>query len=152
MAANGDTPHKVRSVHVVNGVATSVSGDGTTCMMQFKDVNGEDFALTFPVQGLGRVRAMLADLMRAVDRHDAGALGVPIRPIKTIQVERNNAKRGHVLVIIDSNLPEETAFALPDTVAHQVFSEGCKQAAAGMTPEQRVKATLPTRGLILPGR
>lgn len=143
-------PEKVTRFHAVRGVATSVSTDGSTCLLKFEIPGGEFLELTFPSTGLPAVRTMFANLMRDLARRMAGAGGVPIRPVQTVQVQRHDGVRNHVILVIDKELPEETAFALPDKVGVQVGTEIRKAALAGLPEEERITAQAMRGSIIIP--
>lgn len=153
--ADKTEPVEVRNIHVVNGVATSISTDGTTGMLKFTDPTGKEVALTFPMPGgLSVLQHMVFDLTTQARNRAAGVgMSAPRLPA-SYSIGHTDSLRNIVLLTFDGNTPHEAIYAVPDNDAWQ-FADGIRANILGRkTPGDRAKllagVSIPLGKLILP--
>jgi len=128
--------NKIPVVHVITAVSTSVSTDKKTAMLHFRDEDGEDFALTFPVEGISAVRTMLNNLAK----HDGINRGMvlPQRP-QNFAVGHSDDLRGHVCITFDQDLPLETLVLFSDEIGMKLAQSIENDVLSRMTPAERAQ-------------
>lgn len=155
--AAGDHASMVRTMHVVEGTATSVSSDDTTGMLQFLDPSKKTVAMTFPIKAIPALRAMLDDLEAEIIRRKGGKTHVHPRVPESYRVAHSDSLRGHVMLFLDPDTPRETVLVFNDQSGLQLAGAIHNDILGRMTPQQRAKmqtglSVPPQRQLILPGK
>jgi hypothetical protein len=142
----------VRTVHVLKGLATAISTDGTTAMLKFEDASGHELAVTLPLAARRMIQAMLVDLENEAMRRKASKAAIPPRFPKTFQVAVHDGLRGMVLVLMDDNTPHEMMYAIPADTAWTLAEHIRDRVLTMKSPAERARLTAPPgRKLILPG-
>lgn len=151
-------PEPVRTVHVINGIATSVSTDGAVAMLKFMMPDGEPFALTFPVSAAVAVRTMVNDVVTQARSQDVGAGNVAPRYPNVVSVGHTDQIRGHVAVMFDPDMATAAIYMVRDSAALDVAKTMIEDVLSRATHQERARHA---RGLslrdgasrlILPGR
>lgn len=151
---NDATTQTIRTVHAAIGVATSISTDGTTAMLSFKDQDGEAFGLTLPVAGLAMLRQMCTELIDSARKRDVGAGNVAPKFPKSFSVGNSPMMRGKVALMFDPETPDEAVYALTDQAALQMATAIRMDLQSRLTAadiERMALAATPRKGLLLPG-
>jgi hypothetical protein len=136
--ANGSTSRTAR-VHVTQGLATSVSTDGSTALMRFRADNGEDVEVTFPAQAIKVMATMVQDLIVAAAQRNVGMANVPLRRPRASFVGHSDQDRGTVYLMFDKDTASEVAIALRDDDALPFADAIRDNVLSRMTPQQRAK-------------
>jgi hypothetical protein len=144
-------------MHVVDGVATSISTDGTTALLAFKGPDGEECQLTLPVGALTSLRAMCNTLITEARKRDIGAGMVSPRYPANFLIGNSADVRGAVMVVFDANTPDEAIFALPDEIGLRMADAIKADVLSRMTPVDKAKylagLAVPNKpSLFVPGR
>jgi hypothetical protein len=149
----------IPAAHIVEGVARSISKDGTTAMMVFKIADGSQFAVTVPLPGLSALRTMVNDLCDAADKSKLGRGMVTMKRPHTFTIGHSDQMRGHVLMQIDPQMAEEIIFIWPDEAGLQMADLLQKDIFGRMSPADRAARAknqkpflMPQRTLIVPPR
>jgi hypothetical protein len=149
-------PTSVRTFHLVEGQATSVSTDGTVALLMFKCSDGEQLSLTLPSIRIAQLRGMVADLTDTAKKRGVGVGNVaPLLP-RDYAVGNSDAMRGAVLLMFNRDAADERVIALTDASAMQLSKAMRDNVLERMSPQERAKTiaglTLPAASkLILPG-
>jgi len=127
-------------MHAIDGVATSISTDGTTALLAFRGPDGEECQLTLPVGALSSLRAMCNALITEARKRDIGAGMVSPRYPTNFLIGNSEDVRGAVMVVFDAHTPDELIFALPDEIGLRMADAIKADVLSRMTPADRAKA------------
>jgi hypothetical protein len=145
-------------VHVTNGVATSISTDGTTALLVFTAATGGEFRLSLPTEALSALRTMCGDLARQARLREVGAGYVAPRHPAAYSIGHSDQMRGMVAILLDPDTPDEAVYVFKDDVALNFAAAIRQDVLARTPPTERGKlmngiAMPPHVGrLILPGK
>lgn len=133
---NGDGLHPVRHAHVVRCTSRSLADDGSQGVLQLEAANGGLFFLRIDAGGLlsvcGAAQALQND---SVHRGGGYVFGRPM----TFGVVDSPEYRGHTILALNPQTPQESAFLLPDDMALEMSRQLRDRALAHMTPERRAR-------------
>lgn len=135
----GQVFDKTGRIHVVQGLATSVSTDGTTALMRFKtSVDGSDLEITFPAAAIKSIGNMVQDLIAAANKRNIG-MAVQLRRPTTVSAGHHDMDRGAVYLLFDQDMPSEVVMVLRDDDAMKFANAIRSDVLDRMTPQERAK-------------
>lgn len=122
-----------RNIHVMDGVATSISTDGTTAMLVFMAADGGEVSFSLPTASLGALRTMCIDLVRQARNFEVGPGHVAPRYPAAYSIGHSSQMRGTVALMFDPETPDEAVYILKDDAALN-FAEAIRQDVISRAP------------------
>jgi hypothetical protein len=140
MPANGaDFDDRAMRIAIIQGLATSVSTDGTTALLRFRTADGLDLELMLPAHAIKVLATMVQDLIAAANQRKVGMGNVQPRRPRTSFVGHSAQDRGAVYLMFDRDTSDEVAIALRDDDALKLADAMRVDVISRMAPQQRAK-------------
>ena len=143
MADTPPIPAAVVSASEVS--AYSISEDGTTALIQFKDDDDQLVALTLPVNKLGSLLSVVVNARRLADKKDIPAGHVQFTVAQSYSVGNVSGYPNSVLLGFDGGLVTEAMIIIDDKPAM-----GMAEAIKSNVLKRVTRATAPAPKIILP--
>lgn len=133
---NGADAHPVNEAHVVRCASVGLSDDSSQGVLQFEAADGSAFFLRIDANGLLSLRHAARSLQNeAIHRGSCYTFDQP----QSFGVVGSPELRGHTVLAMNPQTPQEQVFVLPDAMALALADQLRAEALSHMTPEQRAR-------------